>query len=163
LQHPSHAIDGERAAGGSEDADHLFDAAFEKLKTGELVGAAAMFRDFAHRFPHHPAADNALLDEGIAYYGLRRYQEALDVFDGLAKRYPAGDAVPEALWRAGDCEIKLGEVSRAQSTYRALMKTYPESPEATKAAVQLAALESKAGDKPLSKPENLAKTEGGAE
>ena len=78
LQHSSRAIDGERPAGGSEEADHLFDAAFEKLKTGELVGAAGMFREFAHRFPHHPAADNALLDEGIAYYGLRRYQEALD-------------------------------------------------------------------------------------
>ena len=98
---PTHANDVEQTTSGSEDADHLFDAAFEKLKTGELVGAAGMFRDFARRFPHHPAADNALLDEGIAYYGLRRYLEALDVFENLSKRYPAGDAVPEALWRAG--------------------------------------------------------------
>jgi TolA-binding protein len=150
-------------AGSKEEADRLFDAAFEKLKTGELVGAAGMFRDFSRRFPHHPAADNALLDEGIAYYGLRRYQEALDVFDGLGKRYPAGDAVPEALWRAGDCEIKLGEVARAQSIYRSLMKSFPGSPEATKATAQLAALESKDAEQQVARPENLAKTEGGSE
>jgi TolA-binding protein len=163
----SRASDGERIEGGSagskEEADRLFDSAFEKLKTGELVGAAGMFRDFAHRFPHHPAADNALLDEGIAYYGLRRYQEALEVFDGLAKRYPAGDAVPEALWRAGDCELKLGEPARAQSVYRSLVKSFPGSPEATKAAAQLAALESKDAEKQTAKPQNLAKTEGGSE
>jgi TolA-binding protein len=167
LEHASSRVtDPERVESGSgskEEADRLFDAAFEKLKTGELVGAAGMFRDFARRFPHHPAADNALLDEGIAYYGLRRYQEALDVFEGLAKRYPAGDAVPEALWRAGDCEIKLGEVARAQSVYRSLMKGFPGSPEATKAAAQLAALDSKDAEKQTGKPENLAKTEGGSE
>ncbi len=168
LEHASsRAADSERVetglGGSKEEADRVFDAAFEKLKTGELVGAAGMFRDFAHRFPHHPAADNALLDEGIAYYGLRRYQEALDVFGGLAKRYPAGDAVPEALWRAGDCEIKLGDVARAQSAYRSLMKSFPGSPEATKAAAQLATLESRDAEQQVAKPENLAKTEGGSE
>ena len=81
--------------GSGEEADNLFQAAFEKLKTGELVGAAGLFHDFARRFPHHPSADNAMLDEGIAYYGLHRFEDAIKVFNALAEQYPAGDAVRE--------------------------------------------------------------------
>jgi TolA-binding protein len=139
---------------GKEEADTMFSAAFEKLKTGELVGAAGMFHTFAQKFPHHPAADNAMLDEGIADYGLRRYQDALDIFDLLAKRYPAGDAVPEALWRSGDCHLKLNQPNRAQAVYETLIKRYPASPEATKAIAQIAALEKQSS--------HVASTEGGS-
>lgn len=125
----------------SEEADSMFKIAFEKLKTGELVGAAGLFHAFAQRFPHHPAADNAMLDEGIADYGLRRYQDALEVLEQLAKRYPAGDAVAEALWRAGDCQLKLQQPTEARVTYQLLMKRFPGSAEATKAAAQLSAID----------------------
>ena len=127
--------------GGKEEADSMFSTAFEKLKTGELVGAAGMFHTFVQKFPRHPAADNAMLDEGIAYYGLRRYQDALDIFDQLSRRYPAGDAVPEALWRSGDCHLKLNHAAKAQAIYEQLIKRYPASPEAAKATLQIASIE----------------------
>jgi TolA-binding protein len=150
------------SAGSKEEADRLFDVAFEKLKTGELVGAASLFRDFARRYPHHPAADNALLDEGIAFYGLRQYQQALEVFEALTKRYPAGDAITEARLRAGDCQIKLGDLAAAQATLHGIVTIYPGSPEATKAAAQLSAIENKPGEK-RDQAEDLAKTEGDSE
>ena len=145
--------DGE-PTGAKEEADTMFNTAFEKLKTGELVGAASMFHSFAQKFPNHPAADNAMLDEGIAYYGLRRYQDALDIFAALSKRYPAGDAVPEALWRSGDCHLKLNQPAKAEAVYTSLIQRYPSSPEAAKATAQIAALESKSS--------HVASTEGGS-
>ena len=142
------------ASPGREEADALFSGAFGKLKTGELVGAAAMFHSFAQRFPHHPAADNAMLDEGIADYGLRRFQDALDVFGQLSRRYPAGDAVPEALWRSADCYLKLDEMAKAQETYEAIVKRFPGSPEAAKATAKLAGLDTGSS--------HVASTEGGS-
>ncbi len=139
-------IDEGGASGGGVDADGMFNSAFEKLKTGELVAAAGLFQTFSQKYPRHPAADNALLDEGIAYYGLHRYEEALAVFEQLAKRYPAGDAVPEGLWRSADCYRKLGQAAKAQAAYTSLIKRYPASPEAAKASEQLAATESKSSD-----------------
>jgi TolA-binding protein len=155
LQKPVSLEEGEGSSlGGTDEADGIFKSAFEKLKTGELVGAAGMFHTFALRFPHHPAADNAMLDEGIAYYGLRRYGDALEVFEQLAKRYPAGDAVSEGLYRAADCHLKLGDPAKAKQAYQALVKRYPDSPEAQKATSQLAALDNK--------DSHVASTEGGS-
>ncbi len=125
----------ESGSGGPKD---LFDGAFEKLKTGDLVGAAADFDSFAQRFPKNPVADNALLDEGIAYYGLHRYEDALRAFSRIEPRYPAGDAVPEALWRAADCDGKLGRSVDAKRTYAHLSKDFPESPEGRRAKERLA-------------------------
>ena len=59
----------------------------------------ADFRGFVHHFPNHPSADNALLDEGLAFIGLRRCEDADRTFTEIERRYPAGDALPEALWR----------------------------------------------------------------
>ncbi|MHB8418503.1 MAG: tetratricopeptide repeat protein [Myxococcales bacterium] len=121
----------------SEGADALFDQAFGKLKTGDLVGAAADFQSFAERYPRNTAADNALLDEGIALYGQHRYGEALSVLARIEARYPAGDAVPEALWRAADCEEQLGRVDDARKRLRHLAKDYPQSPEGARAREKL--------------------------
>jgi tol-pal system protein YbgF len=120
-----------------EEADALFSSAFERLKTGELVRAASEFQEFARRYPHHPAADNALLDEGIAYYGLRRYADALTAFRSLIKRYPAGDAVPEAMLREAECETRLGHRDQARSLLNHLKDAYPQSAEAARAGRRL--------------------------
>ncbi len=128
-------------SGGAPDA--LFDGAFEKLKTGDLVGAAADFQSFAEKFPKNPAADNALLDEGIAMYGQHNYAEALKVLSRIEARYPAGDAVPEALWRAADCEEKLGRIEDARKRLLHLSKDFPTSPEGSRARERLQALVAK--------------------
>jgi TolA-binding protein len=124
--------------GDPSDPDVLYNAAFEKLKTGDLVGAANDFQLFAQRFPHHTAADNALLDEGIALYGLRRYAEALQVLARIERNYPAGDTVPEALWRSADCQERLSHPKEARAVLEHLSQKYPNSPEGQKAHARLA-------------------------
>jgi tol-pal system protein YbgF len=138
-----------RSAGSSsspEEADALFSSAFEKLKTGELVRAASEFQEFARRYPHHPAADNALLDEAIAFYGLRRYQDALGALHTLIKRYPAGDAVPEALYREAECAERLGHPDQARKILSQLKDSYPQSPEAERAGRRLEELAANEGE-----------------
>ena len=127
------------AAGGAPagDPDTLFQQAFEKLKTGDLVGAAIDFQTFAQNFPRNDAADNALLDEGIALYGQRRFGDALAVLTRIEGRYPAGDAVPEAIWRAADCEEQLGRAADAKKRLRHLAKDYPQTPEGARALEKL--------------------------
>jgi TolA-binding protein len=124
--------------GDPSDPDVLFSAAFEKLKTGDLVGAANEFQLFAQRFPHHTAADNALLDQGIALYGLRRYPEALQVLARIERNYPAGDTVPEALWRSADCQDRLAHPKEARSLLEHLSQKFPNSPEGQRAHARLA-------------------------
>jgi tol-pal system protein YbgF len=143
------ATSSERSAGSSsspEEADALFSSAFEKVKTGELVRAASEFQEFARRYPHHPAADNALLDEAIAFYGLRRYQDALGALHTLIKRYPAGDAVPEALYREAECSEKLGHPDQARKVLSQLKESYPQSPEAARADRRLEELAANEGE-----------------
>jgi TolA-binding protein len=130
-------------SGGAPDA--LFDAAFDKLKTGDLVGAATEFQSFADRYPNNTAADNALLDEGIAVYGQHRYAEALRILSHIEARYPAGDAVPEALWRAADCDERLGQPAEARKRLQHLAQDFPASPEGARAVERLRALAGKPG------------------
>ncbi|MHB1845151.1 MAG: tetratricopeptide repeat protein [Deltaproteobacteria bacterium] len=131
---------GASASADSPDVlpDALYDGAFEKLKTGDLLGAASDFEAFAQRFPKNPAADNALLDQGIALYGLHRYDDALRAFSRIESRYPAGDALPEALWRSADCDEKLGRPADAKRLYAHLTKDFPDSPEGRRAKDRLA-------------------------
>jgi TolA-binding protein len=140
---PTAADSSGSASGGAPDA--LFDGAFEKLKTGDLVGAASDFQTFAEKFPKNTAADNALLDEGIAMYGQHHYAEALKVLSRIEARYPAGDAVPEAIWRAADCEEKLGHPEDARKRLTHLAKDFPASPEGSRARDRLQALAAKPG------------------
>jgi TolA-binding protein len=134
------------SGGSTGDApDAIFDVAFEKLKTGDLLGAAADFQSFALKFPSNPAADNALLDEGIAMYGQRHYAEALKVLSRIELRYPAGDAVPEAIWRAADCDEKLGDGEDARKRLSHLAKDFPGSPEGVRARERLQTLAAKPG------------------
>jgi tol-pal system protein YbgF len=142
---PSEPLETART-GSPEEADALFSSAFDKLRTGELVRAASEFQEFARRFPRHPAADNALLDEGIAFYGLREYQQSLTTFRGLIKRYPAGDAVPEAMYREADCAEKLGHPDEARTLLRRLKESYPQSAEAVQADRRLSELATNEGE-----------------
>jgi tol-pal system protein YbgF len=137
---------GSSAGTSAEEADALYSSAFEKLKTGELVRAASEFQEFARRYPHHPAADNALLDEGIAFYGLRRYTDALAAFRILIKRYPAGDAVPEAMFREAECAERLGHRDQARSLFNQLKDSYPQSAEAARAGRRLEELAANEGE-----------------
>ncbi len=147
LSHPSPSETADAARPTSpEEADVLFSLAFEKLKTGELVRAANEFQEFARRFPRNPAADNALLDEGIAFYGLKQYQEALVTFRGLIKRYPAGDAVPEAMYREAECAEKLGHPDEARTLLRHVRTSYPQSAEAVRADRRLTELAANEGE-----------------
>jgi TolA-binding protein len=139
LENVSSALPPREAARGDQtDPDALFNLAFEKLKTGDLLGAAGDFQLFVQRFPHHTAADNALLDEGIALYGLRRYSDALGVLARIERSYPAGDAVPEALWRSADCQDHMAHPKEARVLLVHLSEKFPNSPEGLKARARLA-------------------------
>ena len=143
-QPPTETGDAPRS-GSPEEADALFTAAFEKLKTGELVRATSQFEEFARKFPHHPNADNALLNAGIAQYGLRQYQEALATFRSLIKRYPAGDAVPEAMYREANCAEKLGHRQEARTLLQQVKDSYPRTAEAARADRRLGELATNEG------------------
>jgi tol-pal system protein YbgF len=143
---PTELSRGGGSSSSPEEADELFSSAFEKLKTGELVRAASEFHEFARRYPHHPAADNALLDEAIAFYGLRRYSDAMSALHTLTKRYPAGDAVPEALFREAECAERLGHPDQARQILSQLKESYPQSPEAVRADRRLEELAANEGE-----------------
>jgi len=74
-----------------------------------------------------------LLDLGEALVGLRRgrFQEALDLLEGIPQNHPRSAFAPEALWWAGVVHhVAKGDSAAMARAHRQLLERYPESPAA---------------------------------
>jgi TolA-binding protein len=131
------ALDGLAPRGGrglSAEAEAEWRAA---RKLGGVARAHAM-EDFALRYPHHPQADDALVDASGAYADAGRPDAGCAVARRAAEEYPAGDAAPEALWRLAACEPRGGDAERRLLTR--LVSEFPTTAAAHRAGARLAVI-----------------------
>jgi hypothetical protein len=97
------------------------------------IGRARALETFARRFPHHPAADDALLEASRARAAGGDGDAACALAERVARDYPAGDAVPDALADLAACQSRAGDASHAHETWQRLATDYPESAAARRA------------------------------
>jgi TolA-binding protein len=102
------------------------------------LAAARALEAFAGRYPHHPSADNALLEAAQLRADADDLDTACDLYERCVREYPAGDAMPDALERLAGCYARKGQKERARPLLERVMKDYPQTPAAKRAAQRLA-------------------------
>ena len=109
--------------------------------------------DFVARYPHHPQADNALVEAAGAYAEAGKGEAACAVARRAADEYPAGDAMSDALWRLAGCESQRGGADAERRVLSRLVTEVPRPPAARRAGERLAAISGRTGvDSPADGP-----------
>jgi len=119
-----------------------YEAAMLVYQSGHVERAESAFDDFAHDYPKHDYADNALYWKGEAAYDQRHYSDALAAFTEVVERYGGGNKAPDALLKIGLCYRQLGDLPNARDVLGELIGAYPGERASDIARVKLAELES---------------------
>ena len=126
------------------------DAEQELRRARRKSGAARAhaLEDFAARYPHHPSADNALVEAAAAYAEAGRPEAACDLARRCVREYPAGDAMSDAIERLAWCESRRGATEAERKLLERLVSEFPRTPAAERAGVRLATISGRSGDAP---------------
>jgi tol-pal system protein YbgF len=120
-----------------ESAEELYNAAYSKLKSGDLEGARTGFKKFIEVYPRNELADNAQFWIGESYYREKKYEEAIVEFEDVVKKYPKENKVPDALLKEGLALSELDKGKEARYILKKLVEKYPKSEQAKTAKSKL--------------------------
>jgi hypothetical protein len=141
-------IDALSRRGGGRDLAAEADGELRRARarTGELRAHA--LEEFAHRYPRHPSADNALVEASAAEAELGRGDAACALARRAAADYPAGDALSDALERLAWCESRRGARDAERRLLERLVTEFPRTPAAERAGTRLATISGHTGETP---------------
>ena len=105
---------------------------------GNFVDGRKRMSDFVQDHAAHPLAVNAMYWIGEAYYGEKKYENAILQFQDVIQKYPDNPKAPAAMLKQGLAFHALGDVKNAKVIMQKVMETYPKSAEAEKARERLA-------------------------
>lgn len=94
--------------------------------------------DFLERYPDHELAVNAMYWIGEAYYGEKKYENAILQFQDVIQKYSDHPKAAAALLKQGMAFAALDDIKNARVIMQKLIDTYPLSDEAKKAKDRLA-------------------------
>lgn len=138
---------------GGRDLATDAEAELRLARRRDGVARAHALEAFVGRYPHHPQADQALLEASAAYVLEHRNQAACTVARRAVEEYPAGRALAEGLWRLAVCESSLGATDAERRLLDRLVIDFPSTPYARKAGDRLAVLSGRSGgDGPPASP-----------
>ena len=95
-------------------------------------------QEFLQRFPQHELAVNATYWIGEAWYGERKYENAILQFQDVIQKYGDHPKVASALLKQGLAFHALGDLKNARVILQKLVDTFPLSEEAKKGKERLA-------------------------
>lgn len=108
----------------------LYEASYNKIKTGEYEAAEAGFKKFLELYPDHKLAGNSYYWLGESYYVRGDYDQATRVFAQSYQKFPKGPKGPDNLLKLGLSLSAKGKVRDACVALMQLGKEYPAaSPE----------------------------------
>lgn len=114
-------------------------AALEAARRLDGLASARALEEFAGRYPHHPAADNALVEAARARDAAGDPETSCALAARAAEEYPAGDALPDALGQLVECRLQAGDAARARALAERLVKDFPDTQAARRARERLPA------------------------
>lgn len=112
------------------DPRAAYDAAYEKVLSGDYAGAETSFKRFLADHPKSELAGNASFWLGESYYARNRYREAADAYLSTYRDHPKSQKAPESLLKLGLALEGLGEKDAACATYAELSKKFSNAPAA---------------------------------
>ncbi len=124
------------ALAASEQAD--FQAAEDKLNTGDNHGAAELFAAFASTYPGGPLTDKAHFLRGRALENIGQNADAARAYLASFSGKPDGTEAPQALAGLGRMLAILGQTTEACTTLREVGIRFPQTVAATEANAEMA-------------------------
>ncbi len=102
------------------------------------LAAGRALEAFTSHYPHHPSADNALVEAARLRADAGEPDAACALYVRCVDEYPAGDAMPDALEQLGECHVRSGRMESARRLFERVVNDYPETSAAKRAAERLA-------------------------
>jgi tol-pal system protein YbgF len=109
-------------------------------KQGDYAGGREVLQNFLKRYPKNELAVNAMYWIGEAYYGEKKYENAILQFQDVIQKYGDHPKAAAALLKQGMSFQALGDNKNARIIWQKLVDTFPLSEEAKNANQRLAAL-----------------------
>ncbi|WP_298036771.1 tol-pal system protein YbgF [uncultured Desulfuromonas sp.] len=117
----------------------LYESALEQIQKKRNYGRGReLLNEFLNSYPENELAVNAMYWVGEAYYGEKKYENAILQFQDVIQKYGAHPKAASALLKQGLAFHALGDVKNAKVILHKVVQTYPQSPEAQKAKKRLA-------------------------
>lgn len=103
------------------DAATLFEQAGVDLRADRFAQAAAAYDRLLREFPSSRYVPSSLYNAGLAYEGLRRYDEAADRYRRFLLAQPDGSDALDARFRLGLCYAEAGRWAESEAVFRELL------------------------------------------
>jgi tol-pal system protein YbgF len=115
-----------------------YDAALDRFKRADYVGAISAFGTFVKTYPKSPLAGSAQYWIGNAQFARKDFRAAIAAQRVLVQQYPDNAKIPDALLNIASAQSELGDNASARHTLEDLIAKYPQSDAAQKAKQRLA-------------------------
>lgn len=118
--------------------EELYGSALDLIrKQNAFAEGRKALQEFIKNYPKHDLAVNASYWIGEAYYGEKKYENAILQFNDILKAHPDHNKAPAALLKQALGFQALGDKESSQALLKKLIKQYPKTPEAKKAKERL--------------------------
>ncbi|HMA61797.1 MAG TPA: tol-pal system protein YbgF [bacterium] len=108
------------------DVEHCYKMALQLFRQEKYQKALPKFKKLMENFPDHELTGNFIYWLGESYFGMQKYQKALEYFDQV-ERYNDSPKKDDALLMAGRSLAKMGEIEQAKLKFNELIDIYPDS------------------------------------
>jgi len=126
-------------AAATETPEAIYERGLELIqKKGDFAGGRQRLQEFLQRYPKHDLAVNAMYWTGEAWYGEKKYENAILQFQDVIQNYGDHPKAAAALLKQGMAFHALGDPKNARVIMQKLIDTFPLSEEAKKAREKLA-------------------------
>jgi len=114
--------------------EQLYQQSLSKILGGtDFAAGRAGLENFIEKYPQHELAINARYWIGEAYYGEKKFENAILKFQEVIQLYSDHPKAASALLKQGMAFDALGDLANAKTVWNQLIKNFPLSPEAEKA------------------------------
>lgn len=100
--------------------------AYAELERGNGLATIQEFQNYLSQGAPEDQRDQAQKALAEGYLILKKYDDALSVYEGLAKNSKSAKERIEAVYRLGDVAFQKGDWAAAVAAYTKAIKTYPE-------------------------------------
>ena len=129
----------------ARDVETLYAAAKERLDSGKVKQAAALFDEVERQHPYSPWARRAQLMSAFSYYVARNYNESIQASQRFLSIHPGNKDAPYAYYLIALCYYEqISDVQRDQKTTAQALQAlndvtrrYPESEYAADARLKI--------------------------
>ena len=118
----------------------LYQKGLEAYRSGNYPVARETFARFLEQHPKHDLAANAHYWTGEAYYGEKKYEQAILEFQEVIKNFPGKEKVPAAMLKQAAAFNEIGDVKSARYVLKKLVEEHPSTEEGKRAKEKLKAL-----------------------